>query len=79
MLDGDYRRALGEIEARLEAEDPALAARLRGPRFPTGWALAAGLYITLPVVALLFGPRTALVTHGSAAMIIFAVWCGRRA
>ena len=79
MLDRDYERALTEIERQLRADDPEFARALTGERsFPAALVLAAGLYITMPIVALLFGPRTALLTLGSAGLVGLAVWCGRR-
>ncbi|MEU4235916.1 DUF3040 domain-containing protein [Actinoplanes sp. NPDC026619] len=79
MLDRDYERALTEIEQQLHAEDPEFVRTFAGERaFPTALVLAAGLYITMPIVALLFGPRTALFTLAAGGLIAVVIWCGRR-
>ncbi|GAA2655885.1 DUF3040 domain-containing protein [Paractinoplanes durhamensis] len=82
MLDGDHRRALEEIERHLHAEDPALAARLStlDPRpFPTILVLSAALYITLPLVALMFGATVAIVTLGLGVALMGGILIRRRA
>ncbi|GLW31902.1 DUF3040 domain-containing protein [Actinoplanes regularis] len=61
MLNDSERRALADLERHLQ-HDPEFVARMDGlatapavPAFPIVPVLSAGLFITVPLVMLLFG------------------------
>jgi DUF3040 family protein len=74
MLNDQDRRALRDIERALTRQDPVLAARMRAPigarRFPTVSFLCVVLYLSLPLVTLLFGWPVAVATLGIVAVAI---------
>jgi hypothetical protein len=82
MLDERDRRVLAEIERGLSRQDPAFAARMHAEReerhAPTVLALCASLYISLPMVMLLFGWVAAVMTLEAFAVAIAVVLARRR-
>ncbi|WP_305790129.1 DUF3040 domain-containing protein [Symbioplanes lichenis] len=73
-MDDQQQRALRDIEHDLTRADPAFAARMRGPRpFPTLSILCALTYIVVPVEAVLFGTRAAVVTLALVSNIIVII------
>jgi hypothetical protein len=82
MLDDHDRRALRDIERGLTRQDPLLAARMGTPvdarRFPTVSILCVLLYLSLPLVSLLFGWPATVATLSSFAVTIATVVIHRR-
>jgi hypothetical protein len=75
----DEQRILHDIERDLTRADPAFAARMRGPRpFPTLSVICALTYILVPIEAILFGGRIAVVTLALAANAIVIILVRRR-
>ena len=79
----DERLALRSIEENLIRTDPAFAARMSAPfgaapAFPWVSALCFLSYIVVPVEALLFGWRTALITLDLIAVIMMMILVRRR-
>jgi NADH:ubiquinone oxidoreductase subunit 3 (subunit A) len=84
MLDGQARSALDDIERHLTRQDPAFAQRLRAGvpastySFPTVFILCVLLFLTLPIVTLLFGWAGTTVTLHLFALSIVVVLVRRR-
>ncbi|GAA3348417.1 hypothetical protein GCM10020358_66850 [Amorphoplanes nipponensis] len=80
MLDERDRRALAAIEQELSRQDPVLAARMGGPDRPgpTVLALCASLYVSLPMVTLLFGWVAAVIVFDVFAVLLALVLVRRR-
>ena len=82
MLDERDRRVLAEIERGLSRQDPGLAALMRAQGedrpTPTDLALCVCLYVSLPMMMLLFGWIAALVTFDVFAVAIAVVLVRRR-
>ncbi|WP_306216329.1 DUF3040 domain-containing protein [Actinoplanes sp. RD1] len=73
-MDDQQQRILHDIERDLARADPAFAARMRGPRpFPTLSVLCALTYIVVPLEAVLFGGRVAVVTLALAANAVVVI------
>ena len=77
MLDERERRVLAEIERGLSRQDPSFAAVMRAQGedrpFPTVLALCIGLYVSLPMMMLLFGWIAALITFDAFAVAVAVV------
>jgi hypothetical protein len=82
MLDEQNRRALAQIEQGLARQDPHFAVRMRTQGedrpFPTVLALCVSLYISLPMVTLLFGWIAGVVTLDLFALLLAVVLVRRR-
>ncbi|WP_433719134.1 DUF3040 domain-containing protein [Actinoplanes sp. CA-051413] len=82
MLDDRERRVLAEIERGLSRQDAAFASRMRTAGedrpAPTVLALCISLYISLPMVMLLFGWVAAVFTLEAFAVVIAVVLARRR-
>ncbi|MEV4702813.1 DUF3040 domain-containing protein [Actinoplanes sp. NPDC049316] len=72
MLSDQDRHALQDIERGLAGDDPGFASRMGGPPaerpLPTILLLSMLLYVTLPMVAFLFGRTGAVLT-----LLLFAL------
>jgi hypothetical protein len=78
MSDDDV---LAGLERHLAAEDPAFLARMHATSpmpFPTIFVLCVLLFLTVPLVSLLFGPGTALCTSTAVTAAIAGVTARRR-
>nr|WP_296067511.1 DUF3040 domain-containing protein [uncultured Actinoplanes sp.] len=79
MLSDRERRALEGIETELTRSDPAFAVRMRGKhRAAQVIMLCALLYITVPLVALLFGWTGVLMTTAVVAAAVGALFIPQR-
>ncbi len=77
------RSALRAIERNLMHTDPAFAARMRTAEatdrpFPILSVLCAATYICVPLEALLFGLRSAVITLCLVTAVVATVLIGRR-
>ncbi|WP_328468294.1 DUF3040 domain-containing protein [Actinoplanes sp. NBC_00393] len=81
MLNESEARAIDEIEQRLRATDPAFAQRMAtgpAPRpFPAVPVLCVTVFLSLPFIALLCGPRAALATADVAAVTVVIILARR--
>ena len=82
MLDGHQRNTLDQIERHMHAEDPEFLARMQTLAdqrpFPTISAICVSLFLSLPLVGLLFGPPTAFLIASAAALVIAGILIRRR-
>jgi hypothetical protein len=82
MLEEGDRRVLAEIERGLSQQDPAFATRMRTAGedrpAPTVLALCISLYVSLPMVMLLFGWVASVLTLEAFAVVIAVVLARRR-
>jgi hypothetical protein len=83
MLRDHDRRVLADIEHHLAVQDPEFARRMSATTaedrpFPTVLAMSTTLYISLPLVGLLFGWIAAVLVFDLFAIVIAAVLIRRR-
>ena len=78
MLNEREARALDDIEQRLRTSDPAFARRMTARPFPAVSVLCVAVFLALPFVALLRGPRAALVTADVAAIVVTVILIRRQ-